>query len=332
VADDDRHLERLLPQHETPIRESAISAYQKLREDSQRLRLQLLTLIPDQAALNQIVELGESSRKLVRQVSLLVPPLPWRSGVIDRLRNTFDSTISAMKEFGQRLDAELGAPGARLHLWALIEDGASDQIRQEAMEGLAAVLVERWWVPEGSEEQECLRRRARDSSGRRRAKLDCLRVGLLTAAADVGRRQTIRVGRRWITDEDRRKAKVRPLDLDVYTFTYWFRKQALAASSAHLKGSPFPTEPGRDALTAGELVPLDDSLLLCDGRGVPTEAWIDACREVDRAYSCASPRQLEILDLLRDEHDGREIAARLGIAESTVRVQLARLRRRVKPM
>jgi Bacterial regulatory proteins, luxR family len=160
--------------------------------------------------------------------------------------------------------------------------------------------------------------------------------GLLLASGESDLPQRIRLGKRWVKDQDRKVIDVRPDELPFQWFVRWHIQRA----HHHLEGILLDR-----ALVGQRLDPLetyyeklDDQMAknkkrkkpLPDGFFIPSpEAILEAQTLMAALASAVSPRERELLFLLLDGASPQEAAAHLGIKRATVDVLSHRLKRKL---
>jgi len=115
-------------------------------------------------------------------------------------------------------------------------------------------------------------------------------------------------------------------------YLYWLRREVQKAAVAILLGDPYPATDGDDDAWGGPLDLLgDDDAVLADDTADPLALLLDRDPPLEdprllAVLERATPRQRELLALLVEGGTAAEAARELGMAESTARVQLKRLR------
>jgi DNA-binding CsgD family transcriptional regulator len=176
----------------------------------------------------------------------------------------------------------------------------------------------------------------------------CAAILLALETRDVP--QTLRFGREWVTDAAGRKDPLPPHELATRWFWQWLCNRAIAMAEAAVLERPFPAtedvldRPRRNgrpesviSLDAGwertdggealDLLLVDESdpltVLIAQHEHDEDAARLRAVLEV------ATPRQRQLLALIGAGHSEAAAARQLGLAPSTARVQLLRLRQKV---
>lgn len=188
-------------------------------------------------------------------------------------------------------------------------------------------------------------------------KRDLLAEAVVLVLADRDRFRRIRVGSGagsfYLREDETSPLLVRPIDLPYSAnpevadgapdrfaespYRYWFRREVQKAAMAILLDEPYPlTDAASEDAGEQERAPLeDDSLLPADATADPLVALlqVEAQRathaRLASALAQATPRQQQLLSLIAAGASAAEAARALGIAESTARVQLKRLREKV---
>jgi len=188
-----------------------------------------------------------------------------------------------------------------------------------------------------------------------------LTEAVLLVLGDRGRFRRIRVGSRAgsfdLTDDENSADGVRPLDLPYAAdpeavekthrrfaespYLYWFRREVQKAAMAILLEESYPPNDAtaddafgkpRVSLAFPDMVAVPDDYADSDPllRALSIESYDEAARRFGTLLEQATPRQRDLLDLLSEGATCAEAARALGIAESTARVQLHRLRAKTK--
>lgn len=228
------------------------------------------------------------------------------------------------------------APGTRdADLFLLLR---GDGEPEEPLAALERMVDRVPWAPRGAA-RDALYARARDEEASpaeiKRRELRAAVVLVLGAAETP---QYHRFGTRWLVGRDGRKDLVRPYhDLDLDLLWEWFCDEVPKAAEAALLERPYPAtgdplEPDKD--DPGRVVPIEN-LALVDPAGDPLLLLLererrsgDAARLLT-ALRLASPRQRELLSLIRAGDSPTEAGRRLGMAPGTARAQLYRLRQKL---
>jgi hypothetical protein len=157
-------------------------------------------------------------------------------------------------------------------------------------------------------------------------------AALVTVLGEDKRPQAHRFGQQWLLDDDGHKTEEPPRDLPVDWYYRWVGDETFKAAVASLLDRPYFSSRGDDCLDRFQKRSLgaaeedtipdtqDDPLILLD-----QDKRDDLLAAIHRL---ASPQQLALLRLLADDPSVAEAARSLNMAESTVRVQLFRLRQK----
>jgi len=160
---------------------------------------------------------------------------------------------------------------------------------------------------------------------------------LFVVASEVWDAQTVRLKRRWIKDETGHKAPIIPMDLPLGEFIGWYRQRAYAHVEMVLGGRDHIKRNTHHPLTAvGAQSTYSDPIDLAvtekyrrDRSMFPTpEILLKVKQLAVTIESALSPRQKEIMQLREAEVSYKEIANLLGMAPSTVRQHVYRVRRK----
>lgn len=215
-------------------------------------------------------------------------------------------------------------------LRALLREGSNVDHLNAHLDVLAKGLATRW-RPYGQAARIALRDRAlANDQSVDEEKVDLARVGLLLAATDLDRPQTIRLGTRWVVDDAGRQVEIPPSELMFGWAIRWYASAAKAAMSATLLDEPWPrpAEDG-DSLAHGQTVPLDEAIHIADVTPSPLDDLIyDEKTTVmwERISGSDLPAALRnLLDAYFYTGDWLEAAEHLGISPSTMRKRKQRL-------
>ena len=225
------------------------------------------------------------------------------------------------------------SPSLAVSWWIalLIKGGESAELDR-----LAAGIASKWRTfGRGRREvaRQALQERARDNGWSLDVeRVNLARIGLVLAGRDLRREQTIRIGKRWIVDEEDHPAKVKPYDLLADYAIRWLAASAKAAATATLLDEPWPKE------SQPKSVRLDQTVALSDVTGGDSlqsllddsiAALLDSSREVTQINAAATEKDREVLDLLNIGYNLSEAAQELGIQAGTARKRLHDLRGRL---
>lgn len=242
-----------------------------------------------------------------------------------------------------------------------MDSSISEEDRMAAINRLASTV--RWSTHPGWGERERgawreLRARVEDEQRPLATiKQEVLDEAVVLVLGDRDRLQRIRVGRGLgsfsLRENEDADTKVRPRDLpysadpgvtgstssefNVSPYLYWFRREVQEAATAILLGEPYPPpavtedvwKQDRSYANLDELQNDEANPLL---HVTNIENYQEQMRTLAPILEAASPRQQDLLLLLADGATTAEAARALGIAESTARVQIKRLRDKVAPV
>lgn len=188
---------------------------------------------------------------------------------------------------------------------------------------------------------------------------EILEEAVLLVLSDRERERRIRVGSGKnsfsIRETEGAEAKVSPADLpysadpestgstntrfDESPYLYWFYREVQKAATAILLDQPYPpTDETRDTWQPDEPQPDSEPFRAVESDDDPFQRLLESAhysepaRRLMRAIDQSSPRQQEILRLLAKTGSIAQAAREIGISESTARVQLMRLRKKIAKM
>jgi hypothetical protein len=151
---------------------------------------------------------------------------------------------------------------------AMMREGSDTDHLDAHLSALAEGLAARW-RPYGHAERVALRDRAQaNERSIDEEKVDLARVGLLLAATDLDRPQTIRLGTRWVVDDEGRKVEIPPSELMFGHAIRWYASAAKAAMTAVLLDEGWPYGP------SGNLETLEDAIFVADVTRSPLDDLI----------------------------------------------------------
>jgi hypothetical protein len=242
-------------------------------------------------------------------------------------------------EFGKRAWEELweGIPHDLAGTWL----GVLVSTRGDAgLHGLARGLARRWrfFHPEL---RQALMERA-DSSKRTPAeeKVELIQIGLLLALQAMKKPQMVRIGKKWIVDEEGRKTLVAPHHLRADLAVSWFSDKAIAEATSILVDErglrKHPEEP--------DTIPFEESIHLTtvigpDSLATMVDTADAATKELRALLESVTPRQREILEALHFSLGSgatfpeakAEAADALTIGVDAIEMALSRIRHRTRP-
>lgn len=128
-------------------------------------------------------------------------------------------------------------------------------------------------------------------------------------------------------------------DFELSPYLYWFRREVQEAATAILLGDPYPPADATDDAWKKRSHSVDNEVHPADSPGndpllhmLNDENYRAAVKRLALFLNHASPQQRDLLFLMADGAPTAEAARALGIAESTARVQIKRLRDKVRSM
>ena len=142
-----------------------------------------------------------------------------------------------------------------------------------------------------------------------------LENGARQAAADACKPQYVRLGSKWVKDARGKKVRVRPAELPRRQFLRWFRASMYRYVRQIVSESPRSHDSERVGKALSRRAAVSE-------RARKTASDLTAF--VPRGRS--TPRQRELVTLLEAGYTQKQAAQQLGIAHSTLRVHLYRLR------
>lgn len=174
--------------------------------------------------------------------------------------------------------------------------------------GWLAEGLSRRWNPGGHGRLAGQRRITARASENGRAydeeRIDLCRIGLLLAARDIERPQTIRLGSGWVVGVDGHKIGVEPSRLRPPAAIRWFAKAAKSAAQATLWDEPWPAKskdalhPERRRRPDHEVVPFDEAVALRDAIGSDEDSLAAALRLTEACGADASLLEVPPPDVL----------------------------------
>ncbi len=238
----------------------------------------------------------------------------------ERFRRSASRAAEGLERFGNLRERE------RLALTGLLDKQASDESKRAAAAELTAITWNRQLLspkPSARGVFDAANRQAREVGvDVRQFIVTNLQLSFLGAAKDVDRLQTVRVGKDWIKDDRGKKKPVRPRSLPRHQLIRWLRKTAFGQLKELIgydepRGRRADVEVDRIGATATDLE------VSPQAKGV-TAALLD-----ESQVAVLSPRERQVLGLLQEGDSDQEIARRLGIVPSTVRVLRFRLNKKL---
>ncbi len=152
-------------------------------------------------------------------------------------------------------------------------------------------------------------------------------AGIELAVGERNDPRYIRFGDKWITDPNRKKALVRPGDLPLHLYARWvWQKARQYAVEGVLGAPPIITEPFSDEAADPRMTSNALKVLLAGERATEDVGIIETL------YRMASPKERELLTLLRNGTDRADLPNQMRLDPSTIRVLLHRLRKKLASM
>jgi hypothetical protein len=160
---------------------------------------------------------------------------------------------------------------------------------------------------------------------------------LLLVSLEIQNPQGIRLGKRWVTDQQGKISQVSPFaDVDLRVFDRWFFTQVYAAAASIVLGEPYPkprTPSVKLLLRSQDAL---ERLVAPESPGAREQARLTTLLHGEEntgdrlqdLLASASPREKELLLLLSQGFSREEAAHAMGISVTTLRVFLHRLRRK----
>ena len=229
---------------------------------------------------------------------------------------------------------EPGTPDGDLFL---LMRGDADPAQQLAALGRMANRVP--WVPRPAAWNALVKRARRESTSVDTIKRQELQAAIVIVLGAVDQPHYYRFGREWLKGDDGHKVAVTPLHLELDRIWEWFYNEVRKAAEAALLEVPYP-HVTRDVFhrkgSDGQRVCLPfDQVLLPEPTNDPLILLLDRERRTEdeerllAVLKRASPGQRQLLALIAEGNTEAAAAQILGIAPSTARVQLYRLRKKV---
>lgn len=247
----------------------------------------------------------------------------WTWELLERLVNFVQSHMDAA--WGDGAFGHHGIPGLRIA-----------QNKEAHIDDLAGRLVAGWRLYTPEDRVRLTDRASANGRTREEEKHHLARLGLYEAHGDQDRPQTVRVGLKWITDDEGRQVAVTPSRINWITSeVYWLPNAAKAAALAALRDDPFP---GVDALTIdlSDTLPLDDALLLSGPLRDPLSDLIHhERREEIRAFMDVAPltdAERDLLVAYLDTGDWNDAGTALGLTSGQLYTRKSRLIAKLKDL
>jgi DNA-binding CsgD family transcriptional regulator len=229
---------------------------------------------------------------------------------------------------------EPGTPDGDLFL---LMRGDADPAQHLAALGRMANRIP--WAPRPAAWDALVKRARRESTSVDTIKRQELQAAIVIVLGAVDQPHYYRFGREWLKGDDGHKVAVTPLHLELDRIWEWFYNEVRKAAEAALLEVPYP-HVTRDVFhrkdSDGRRICLPfDQVLLPEPANDPLILLLDRERRTEdeerllAVLKRASPGQRQLLALIAEGNTEAAAAQILGIAPSTARVQLYRLRKKV---